>query len=297
MTFAVVVGQLIATVVLCLAVTTALIVGRERLVETRREYRQRFTAVAPYVGLLAVVLVANKIARDIGPNISWLIGIRITPWLENIDGQLLWPLYPAETPQVVVWLQSMATPELTAYFSFIYVYGYVFLLVFPFVAYFALPQPEPLRRTIVAYGVNYLLGVLCYVVFIAYGPRNLIIEQADGLLYSQYTQYQFVTDAVNDETNVFPSLHTSMAVTAALLAWTTREEYPIWVPISAVLAVSVVVSTMYLGIHWATDVIFGIVLAWISVTLGTRFEETPPSLGGVKRRLSAVTAVIPSRSG
>jgi membrane-associated phospholipid phosphatase len=296
MTFAVVVGQLIATVVLCLAVTTALIVGRERLVETRREYRQRFTAVAPYVGLLAVVLVANKIARDIGPNISWLIGIRITPWLENIDGQLLWPLYPAETPQVVVWLQSMATPELTAYFSFIYVYGYVFLLVFPFVAYFALPQPEPLRRTIVAYGVNYLLGVLCYVVFIAYGPRNLIIEQADGLLYSQYTQYQFVTDAVNDETNVFPSLHTSMAVTAALLAWTTRDEYPLWVPISSVLAISVVISTMYLGIHWATDVIFGIVLAWISVTLGTRFEETPPSLGGVKRRLSAATAVIPDRS-
>jgi membrane-associated phospholipid phosphatase len=292
MTFAVVVGQLIATVVLCLAVTTALIVGRERLVETRREYRQRFTAVAPYVGLLAVVLVANKIARDIGPNISWLIGIRITPWLENIDGQLLWPLYPAETPQVVVWLQSMATPELTAYFSFIYVYGYVFLLVFPFVAYFALPQPEPLRRTIVAYGVNYLLGVLCYVVFIAYGPRNLIIEQADGLLYSQYTQYQFVTDAVNDETNVFPSLHTSMAVTAALLAWTTRDEYPLWVPISSVLAISVVISTMYLGIHWATDVIFGIVLAWISVTLGTRFEETPPSLGGVKRRLSAVIAAI-----
>jgi membrane-associated phospholipid phosphatase len=88
-----------------------------------------------------------------------------------------------------------------------------------------------------------------------------------------------------------------MAVTAALLAWTTRDEYPLWVPISSVLAISVVISTMYLGIHWATDVIFGIVLAWISVTLGTRFEETPPSLGGVKRRLSAATAVIPDRSG
>ncbi|MEF8777556.1 MAG: phosphatase PAP2 family protein [Natronomonas sp.] len=297
MTFAAVVGQLVVIVVLCLAVTTALVVGRERLVETRREYRQRFTAVAPYLGLLAVVLVANKIARDIGPEISWLVGIRITHWLENIDGQLLWPLYPTETPQVVVWLQSMATPELTAYFSFIYVYGYVFLLVFPFIAYFALPRPEPLRRTIVAYGLNYLLGVLCYVVFIAYGPRNLIVEQADGLLYSQYAQFQFVTNAVNDETNVFPSLHTSMAVTAALLAWTTRDEYPLWVPVSSVLAVSVVISTMYLGIHWATDVIFGIVLAWISVTLGTRLEETPPSLGGLKRRLSAATAVIPGRSG
>jgi membrane-associated phospholipid phosphatase len=239
------------------------------------------------------VLVANKIARDVGPDLSWLIGFRITSWLRKTDGRLLWPLFPDETPQVVVWVQSMATPELTAYFSFIYVYGYVFLLVFPLVAYFALSRPEPLRRTIVAYGANYVLGVVCYILFVAYGPRNFI--EVEPLLFSQYTQYQFVTDAVNDETNVFPSLHTSMAVTAALLAWTTRKEYPVWVPISFVFAVSVVVATMYLGIHWATDAVFGILLAWISVSIGVRLEDTPPSLDGVKSRLRALASVIPDR--
>ena len=288
------VGRLVLIVVALLGVSTVVIVGRDRLVETQREFRKRFDAVMPYVGLLATVLVANKIARDIGPDISWLIGIRITGQLQRLDGRLLWPLYPNETPQVVVWLQSMATPELTAYFAFIYVYGYVFLLVFPLVAYFAISRPEPLRRTIVAYGANYVLGVLCYILFIAYGPRNIIIDQAEPLLYSQYSQYQFVTTAVNDETNVFPSLHTSMAVTAALLAWTTREEYPLWVPVSAVLAVSVVISTMYLGIHWATDVIFGIALAWISVSIGTRLEDTPPTLRGFKTRLRSAAEAIPA---
>ena len=292
MTLLSVVGQLVAIVALLLVVGITVIVGRDRIAETRRAYRQRFAAVAPYAGLLAVVLVANKVARDIGPDVSELVGVRITASLRSIDSQLLWPLYPEDTPEIVVWLQSMATAEFTAYFAFVYVYGYVFLLVFPLVAYFALPSPEPLRRTMVAYGANYLLGVICYVVFIAYGPRNLIIEQVDQLLYTQYTQYQFVTNAVNDETNVFPSLHTSMAVTAALLAWTTRDEYPLWVPVAAVLAVSVCIATMYLGIHWATDVIFGIVLAWISVTIGTRFEGTPPSLEGAKHRLSGITERI-----
>ncbi|MFO7927668.1 MAG: phosphatase PAP2 family protein [Halobacteriota archaeon] len=292
----VVVGQLVLVVLALLAVTSLVLIGRERLLETRRVFRDRFAAIVPYVGLLAIVLVANKVARDIGPDLSWIIGFRITGHLHQADGLLLWPLYPNDTPQVVVWIQSMATPELTAYFSFIYVYGYVFLLVFPLVAYFALPQPEPLRRTMVAYGANYIIGVICYILFIAYGPRNLIADQAEGLLYSQYAQYQFVTDAVNDSTNVFPSLHTSMAVTAALLAWTTRDEYPLWVPISAVFAISVVIATMYLGIHWATDVIFGIVLAWISVAIGTRLEDTPPTIGKVKNYLKTARSAILSRS-
>jgi len=294
-TFVVVVGRLVFVVAVAVVVAAATMVGPRRLAETRRSFRARFAAIRPYVGLLAVVLVANKIARDVGPEISELFGIRITGWLRRTDGRLLWPLYPENTPQVVAWVQSMATPELTAYFSLVYVYGYVFLLVFPLVAYVSLPRPEPIRRTLIAYGANYLIGVLCYVVFVAYGPRNVIAEQVQGLLFTEYTHYQFVTAAVNDETNVFPSLHTSMAVTAALLAWSTREEYPAWVPIAAALAVSVAVSTVYLGIHWATDVLFGVVLGWVSVAIGRRFEGAPPTLEGFRDRLGAAGNLIPGR--
>ena len=290
-----VVAQLLAVVLAMLLVGLGVVVGRDRLVRTRHEYRQRLEAVAPYLGLLVVVLVANKVARDIGPGIAWVIGLNVTPFIHRVDGLLLWPLYRGSTPQVVVWLQSHGTPELTAYFSFVYVFGYVFLLVFPLVAYFSLADPRPIRRAIVAYGANYLIGVLCYVAFIAYGPRNLIAGQVEGLLFTQYTQYQFLTAEVNDPTNVFPSLHTSMAVTAALLAWTTREQYPLWTPVAAVLAVSVALSTMYLGIHWATDVVFGIVLGWVSVRIGRRMEETPPGVRGAGGRLRSRLGALSSR--
>lgn len=288
-------GKVAGIVSLFLIVATVTIVGPNRLRETQQAYRERLTEAAPYVGLLVPLLIVNKLARDIGPELSWLVAIRTTGWLHAIDGLLLWPLYPEETPQVVVWLQSMATPALTAYFSSVYVYGYVFLLSFPVVAYISLSHPEPFRRTLIAYGTNYLIGVVCYLVFIAYGPRNLLVEQVEGLLFTQHTQYQFVTAAVNNETNVFPSLHTSMAVTAALLAWSTRDEYPLWVPIATLLAVSVTISTMYLGIHWATDVIFGIGLGWLSVVIGHRFEDCQPTLTGWKLRLSNIRNAIQRR--
>jgi membrane-associated phospholipid phosphatase len=290
-----VLSQLLVIILFMLGAAALFFIGSERLARTRYEYRDRFSEVAPYVGLLGVVLVANKVARDVGPDLSWLVGVSITPTLQSVDGRILWPLFGEGTPQFVTWLQTQATPELTAYFSFIYIYGYVFLLVFPLVAYFALPKPEPLRRTIVAYGANYIIGVICYILFIAYGPRNVIF--ADGLLFTHYSQYQFLTAEVNHQTNVFPSLHTSMAVTAAHLAWLSRDEYPLWVPVSAVLAVSVLIATMYLGIHWATDVIFGIMLGYVSVRVGVRFENTPPKMKGVRRRASDLWRVIPGRSG
>lgn len=283
--------QLVGVTALMIVVATTLLVGRERLSRTREQYRDRIRSIVPYVGLLAVVLVANKIARDIGPQVSWIFGLRITGYLHWIDGRLLWFLDQQSPPQVIEFLQAYSTPELTAYFSFIYVYGYVFLLVFPLIAYFALERPQPLRRTIVAYSANYIIGVTCYVIFVALGPRNL--EVGEGLLYTTYPQYQFLTTAINANTNVFPSLHTSLAVTAALLAWTTRNEYPLWTPLAVVLAGSVVIATMYLGIHWAADVFAGVILAAVSVRLGQRYEDQPPEFTWVRQRLSRV---IPARA-
>ena len=253
--------QLVAVVTLMVIVSIALFVGRYRLRETRTEWRSRIRAAAPITVLLAVVLLFNSVARQAVPHLSWIGEV----WL-GVAWNLTGPIYDIEG-QFIVWLQSLATPWLTAYFSFIYIYGYIFLLVFPVVAYFALSNTRPLRELLAAYTLNYTLGLVLYIFVIAYGPRNMMPELVEALLYDTYPQYQHLTRQVNRNTNVFPSLHTSLAATVTFLAYRTRDVYPKWNVVAILLGVSVAISTMYLGIHWVIDVVAGIVLAYVSVEL------------------------------
>lgn len=258
MTFHLAIAKIVLVVLGMLSVTAVVVIGPRRLRETRARYRERLRVIAPYVVLLGLVLLVNRIGRRLGPDISWIIG-----W--NVTGQI----YAIEGAFVAV-LQSLAVPPVTTYFSFAYLHGYIFLLVFPLIAYFALEDIEPLQETILAYTFNYGIGLLCYVVFIAYGPRNLMPELVESLLYTHWPEAKFLTTRVNVNSNVFPSLHASLSLTVAAIAYRTREVYPRWLYLSWLLAASVVIATMYLGIHWALDVVAGGVLAAMSVYGATR---------------------------
>jgi membrane-associated phospholipid phosphatase len=239
-----VVGTVLALHVLSLAVVG---VGEPRA--ALRAARRTASRVAPAGAVLGGVLLVNGVVRDVGVELSWLVGVNVTARIHALEGGL------------VADLQSLAGPPLTAYFGFVYVFGYVFLLTFPLVLYALRGAPRPLYATLVAYGLNYGVGLVCYVLFVAYGPRNFMPELVDSLLYTSWPGVQRLTSAVNVNTNVFPSLHASLSVTAAVLACRFRAVAPRWPPIAASLALSVAVATMYLGIHWLTDVLGGLVLA------------------------------------
>lgn len=261
MGFWVVVGEVVTAVAMMIATTAFVVVGPDRLRGMTRSLGYRIlNALGPLL-LLGVVLTLNVVVRDVGLELSWLVGVNVTGVIYAIEGEF------------VAWLQSLRTPAVTTLLGYVYVYGYVFLLTFPLVAYLALDDQRYLRATATTYVVNYSVGLACYLLFIAYGPRNYMPDLVQSLLYDALPRFQLLTSAVNTNTNVFPSLHTSLSATVALLAVRTRDVYPRWPPVAVVLAASVALSTMYLGIHWAMDVVAGLVLAAGSVAVASRWHS------------------------
>jgi membrane-associated phospholipid phosphatase len=256
-----VLAQLAAVVVALHLLGLVAVVGRDGLAGAPSRVRANLRRVAPTLGLLAVVLAVNGVVRDVGVEISWLIGVNVTGAIHALEGEF------------VARLQSFATPPLTASLSAVYVFGYAFLVTFPVVAYLACEDDCPVRTLLVAYAVNYALGLVCYVFFISYGPRNVTPQAVESLLYTNWPQAQLLTGRVNRNTNVFPSLHASLSVTVALVAHRYRDIFPRWYPVAVALAASIALSTMYLGIHWATDVVAGAALAAIAVAIGAAVAE------------------------
>ncbi|OYR58988.1 phosphatase PAP2 family protein [Halorubrum halodurans] len=263
-------AALVAAVTLaCFALLLPACVGADRIrsvVGDRDRLRRRLRTTAPYAGGLAVVLLLNKGLLDRIEAFSRRYGLRPTELFYALEGDF------------VATLQSALPDWGLYYFGPMYVVGYVVVLAFPFVAYLFAANARPLKTLVTAYAVNYAAAIVCYGAVLAYGPRNYHrlpgadpdAARVEAPLLEAFPEVTRLTARVNVETNVFPSLHTALSVTVLLVAVSTHEEFPRWTPVAGLLTGSIVVSTMYLGTHWAIDVVAGAALAAGSVAVARR---------------------------
>ncbi|SFS71479.1 phosphatase PAP2 family protein [Halostagnicola kamekurae] len=253
--------DVVIVVVAMLAIAIPLIIGFDRIRTTLSEWRSRIRISLPVIALLLVVMLFNRYGRETLTAMSREYGVDMTTVFYELEGDF------------ISVFQAFDYTIVTQFFSFVYIYAYVFVLVFPVLAYFALSDNRPFRQLLTAYALNYSIGVIIYFLAIAFGPRNVMPEVFDTTLYNFQPRYQHLTRQVNDYRNVFPSLHTSMAVTVGIFALRTRDEYPLWAPIALFFAICVPLSTMYLAIHWAIDVVAGTVLAIFCVSVSVVVVE------------------------
>jgi len=182
---------------------------------------------------------------------------------------------------------ALASLPLTWFLGFVYVVAFpclVFTLLFVFDH---LRHRRGLAMLLIGYVLNYLIALPFFLWFplreVYHYYANDLASQGVRLMLDDI--HPVVMEAyrlMSGLDNCFPSFHTSLGVTLALLAWHTRR--PRFALLMTGLGVANALSTLYLGIHWGIDVAGGLALAFaaygLARLLSRRWAEAPDAALG-----------------
>ncbi|TVY04081.1 phosphatase PAP2 family protein [Cohnella terricola] len=115
--------------------------------------------------------------------------------------------------------------------------------------------------------VNYFVAVPFYL-FVPVNEVWFAHSQVHFLMLDVFPTFEQEYRSLSGLDNCFPSLHTSISVTLALLA--SKSGIRRWAVFNWINAGVIVFSIFYLGIHWFTDMVAGVALAILSAYVGLR---------------------------
>jgi membrane-associated phospholipid phosphatase len=155
-------------------------------------------------------------------------------------------------------LQRMEWAPLTHLLTFVYVILFTVLMLGAMLVYAANRDLAALKNHVVSYWVNYLVALPFYLWF----PVSEAWAGGRGIRFlipQVFPGFEQIIRPHSGLDNCFPSLHTSLALTYALVAW--RHGYRRLATVLGIGAGLVMLSTLYLGVHWVLDMLAGTVLA------------------------------------
>ena len=209
-----------------------------------------------YLAIIIAVVIIHLIEVNLLDSyFTNFIGVDFAPTIQSIENG------------IVHWFSQNWTPILVYFFVFMYIIIYPFTLWFsPF--YFILTDNKQAMKTL-AYGL-----VLIYAIalpFYLFAPITNVYtfygaESALESVIPSVNQFFYSTTTSN---NCLPSLHVAMTLLIAKsVSLTKNKRYTYF---AYFCAISVIVSVIYLAIHWITDVICGIILAFSVFYILKRF--------------------------
>lgn len=198
--------------------------------------------------------------------VAWVVTVGINNLAKfHVEETFTASVHELEGSTVAVF-QTVTSEPLTILFGVIYLVGFPFIVLF---TYFKLKvhEPEQARRYAMAYVCLVLIAAPFFLLF----PVHVVgyeVASVEPLLYEFHPVIQAGAGATDTLMKAFPSLHTGLSVLAAVYAQKTDRRYA---RMAGVLAVAIVVSTFYLGIHWLSDAGIAVVMVgiayWISQTV------------------------------
>lgn len=221
---------------------------------------------------LVLMLVPSYIESAVDPIIDAILGVDFTNILYNLEDGLHQRLQ-----QGLVGMQWLLQPLLAT----MYVAGFPVLLILTPVLGVWLDHGLLARRALGAYALCFAFALPFYLFFPVREVWHYYDPMNQGEVVNLAIQYQWIHEhiyAYNEINNCFPSLHTAISTCMAAVAWRTGAPRS-YVVFATLVAICIVLSTIYLGVHWVTDVVAGLLLAALVVKLVERFwpdvEPTP----------------------
>lgn len=182
-----------------------------------------------------------------------------TPSIYNFEGD------------IVAWIQhTFHNDILTSLLTFFYVVVFPSLLVASLFIYTHSKDKTLFYALCYAMMINYVVAIPFYFFF----PVNEVWffhPRVDLLILDVFPSFEQEYRPLSGLNNCFPSLHTSISVTLALIA--IRSNHVFWHRFVPICAGIIIFSIFYLGIHWLTDMTGGVILGIIASQVGLRVSE------------------------
>ncbi|WP_088104753.1 phosphatase PAP2 family protein [Halalkalibacter urbisdiaboli] len=169
-----------------------------------------------------------------------------------------------------MWLRQFSTPLLDRFFVYIYIHGFVLCLLALCVYYLLTGQPKKILVAMLAGHFLQYLFILPFHFWVDGHQVWWIQNQWFGTAFTDpIVGYRTETAPVIPSLNhVFPSMHTSIAAVTILLA--LRETAKPVRHFFTILNVGIIISTVYLGIHWVIDVFGGVLFGYLTLKVADK---------------------------
>ena len=136
---------------------------------------------------------------------------------------------------------------------------------------------EAFRSILTATVLSLFLGFLGYMLVPARGPRYFLPLPEQRALHGAFGYYDWSISLWNQmqevKTDAFPSLHTATAVMAMVFSLRFRRLFRPLPLLCFPLGISLILSTVYLRMHYIIDVIAGIAVGLLAVYVGGTLEK------------------------
>lgn len=155
--------------------------------------------------------------------------------------------------------------------------SFAYLILFPAILFASASiydrrgEDSRTREVAWSYAVNYLICLPFYFFVPVREPWTFGASEAVALIdLHSWAPLIDVVRPMSGLDNCFPSYHTSLTFSLVLIAFQGGPvRYARWVAVSGFL---IILSTVYLGFHWISDLLAGLVAGWVAFIISRRLS-------------------------